>query len=182
MASFGSLRRLGSAPPSSSGSQSTSAELRAEDIFASYPSAIAALCAQTVEGPVGFVVTSFAAGISFDPPMAVFSAQSSSRTWQTLRRAPILGVSVLGHDQQQTCHQLASRTRDRFETLNYSVTGAGAVLLADSPLHLECEVISETPAGDHHVVLLKVLGAQVDSAASPLVYRSRGFHHLVAAG
>ncbi len=176
MAAFGSLRS--SAETTGLGA----AAMQAEDVFASYPSAIAALCAQTADGPVGFVVTSFAAGVSFDPPMAIFSAQNSSRTWQALRGAPSIGVSVLGHDQQHACYQLASRSRDRFAKLDYSVTDAGAVLLAESPLRMECEVMSETPAGDHQMVLLKVLGAQVDPESSPLVYRSKGFHHLIAAG
>lgn len=184
MDSFGSLSAPAAGMPAGAqaGESVGFAEGEAQDIFASYPSAVAALSAQTASGPVGFVVTSFTAGISFDPPMAIFSAQNSSQTWKILREAPSIGVSILGSDQQHACYQLASRSKNRFEHLQYRVTSSGAVLLADSPLHLECEVLSETPAGDHQVVLLEVKGAEVRADVSPLVYRSRGFHHLVAAG
>ncbi|MGJ9373501.1 flavin reductase family protein [Nesterenkonia sp. CF4.4] len=179
IAGFGTL--TGAVPDGRSAGSGLAAD-QAREVFASYPSGVAALCAQTAQGPVGFVVTSFTAGVSYDPPMVAFSAQNSSRTWQALRGARRIGVSVLGDAQQKACRQLASRTGDRFANLPHHVTGSGAVLLEDSPLRMDCQVLSETPAGDHQVVLLQVHGAQVQEHLSPMVYRSRSFHHIIAAG
>lgn len=151
-----------------------------KDEFVSYPSAVVALCAETPEGPVGFVVTSFATGVSFDPPMVMFSAQRASRTWAELRVVPRIGVSVLGHEHQATCYQLASRSRDRFTGLDLVTTEGGAIFLQDAPLQMECEVAGEFPAGDHDVVTLRVHETVETPEVAPLIYRSREFHQLSA--
>jgi len=56
------------------------------------------------------------------------------------------------------------------------------VLIDGAPLRLDCVVHREVPAGDHVVVILQVLGAEVDRAASPLVYHDTAFHSLQPIG
>ncbi|WP_238385086.1 flavin reductase family protein [Nesterenkonia muleiensis] len=146
--------------------------------FSAFPSGIAALCAQVNGEPAGFVVTSFAVGASFEPPMVMFSVQDSSRTWPMLRTAQRIGASVLSSEHQIACRQLSSRTRDRFAGLEFTVTAQDALLLNDSPMWLECEVLSETPAGDHRVVVMRVRGLDTRPDIQPLIYRAHRFHRL----
>jgi flavin reductase (DIM6/NTAB) family NADH-FMN oxidoreductase RutF len=156
--------------------------------FAVFPSGVAALAATRPSGPDGrsgpsgpdgMVVSSFTVGASFDPPMVTFSARDDSATWARLREAPTLGVSVLAADQGELCRRLSSRTRSaRFADVEFTTTPDGAVLVTGAPLRLECVVHREVPAGDHVVVILQVLGAEVDGSASPLVYHDTAFHSL----
>lgn len=146
--------------------------------FGAFPSGIAALCARVDGVPVGFVVTSFAVGASFEPPMVMFSVQDASRTWPMLRAAQRIGASVLSSEHQIACRQLSSRTRDRFAGLELTVTSQGALLLNESPMWLECEVLSETPAGDHRVVVMRVHGLDARPDIPPLIYRAHRFHRL----
>jgi flavin reductase (DIM6/NTAB) family NADH-FMN oxidoreductase RutF len=151
--------------------------------FAVFPSGVAALAATGADGPDGMVVSSFTVGASFDPPMVTFSARDDSATWARLRGAPTLGVSVLAADQGGLCRRLSSRTRaTRFVGVDHTTTAAGAVLVTGAPLRLECVVHREVPAGDHVVVILQVLGAEVDGTASPLVYHDTAFHSLQPLG
>lgn len=151
--------------------------------FAVFPSGVAALAASGPDGPDGMVVSSFTVGASFDPPMVTFAARNDSETWARLRHARSLGVSVLAADQGGLCRQLSSRTRSaRFADVAYSTTGEGAVLVAGAPLRLECVVHREVPAGDHVVVILQVLGAEVDASTPPLVYHDTAFHSLQPIG
>jgi flavin reductase (DIM6/NTAB) family NADH-FMN oxidoreductase RutF len=147
--------------------------------FGGFPSGVAALCA-TVDGkPVGLVASSFSVGVSYSPPMVMFSVQNSSTTWPELARAARIGVSILGREQADTCLQLASRDRDaRFSGVETTVSEGGALFLDAATMWLECEVVSTTPAGDHQVVVLQVHGLSVDDGGDPLVYRQRAFHGL----
>jgi len=148
--------------------------------FSRFPSGIAALCAIVDGERAGLVATSFSVGVSFDPPLVMFSVQNSSTTWPRLRGADRLGVSVLGGGQSETALRLASRTRDRFDGVGTATTASGAVLIEGAAVWMECAVLSETPAGDHHVVLLQVEAIRVEHDIEPLVYHASTFRRLSA--
>jgi flavin reductase (DIM6/NTAB) family NADH-FMN oxidoreductase RutF len=151
------------------------AELRAA--FARFPSGLAALSAVIDGSPTGLVASSFSVGVSFDPPIVLFSVQNSSTTWPVLRTAPTIGVSVLGKDHAKVAGQLASRSGDRFAGLDTIVTDTGSLFIGGSSLLLDCEILSETPAGDHHIILLEVTSLKVE-AEEPLVYHGSAFRQL----
>ncbi|TDT33579.1 flavin reductase (DIM6/NTAB) family NADH-FMN oxidoreductase RutF [Naumannella halotolerans] len=140
-------------------------------MFAQHPDGITAVAA-CPDGatPVGMVVTSFSVGISFDPPLVLFSAQSSSRTWRQLAGASRLGVSVLAAQHAVAVRQLASRSGDRFAGIDIHRTESGAVFVDGARLWLECSIYSETEVGDHRLVLLEVHSASSHRTAAPLIY------------
>jgi flavin reductase (DIM6/NTAB) family NADH-FMN oxidoreductase RutF len=149
--------------------------------FGLFPSGVAALSAIIDGEPTGLVASSFSVGVSFDPPLVLFSVQNQSSTWPRLRTAPRIGVSILGSDHRETCMQLASRNGDRFKGLETSITTAGALFIGGSSLWMDCEIVSETPAGDHKIVLLEVKSLKVESTMEPLIYHNAQFRALAGA-
>jgi flavin reductase (DIM6/NTAB) family NADH-FMN oxidoreductase RutF len=155
----------------------TPRELRAA--FSRYPTGVVALCAEVDGDPTGLVATSFGVGTSFDPPLATFAVQQSSTTWPTLRRADIIGVSVLADDQQEACLQMSSRTADRFAGLELArCERDDALLVTGAAMWLECRIHAEIPAGDHTLVVLEVRAIRVHDDRSPLVYHAMAFRGL----
>ncbi|PRY68355.1 flavin reductase (DIM6/NTAB) family NADH-FMN oxidoreductase RutF [Glaciihabitans tibetensis] len=150
-----------------------------ETAFAGFPSGVAALTALVDGVPTGLVATSFTVGISFDPPLVLFSVRNSSTTWPVLRRAVRIGVSVLGSEHEAACMQLASRDRDRFAGLATETTADGAIFLHDSVMWLDCHISVEIPAGDHSVIVLAVQSVKHAAGVEPLIYHSRTFRKLV---
>ncbi|WP_213815470.1 flavin reductase family protein [Glaciihabitans sp. dw_435] len=155
------------------------AEIRAA--FGRFPSGIAALCADIDGVPTGLVATSFSVGVSYDPPLVLFSVQNSSTTWPVLREAGRIGVSILGSEHAAIAMQLASRKGDRFAGIETMGSDDGAIFIHGSPLWMECEIVSETPAGDHKIVLLEVKALRVEDQTEPLIYHSAAFRNLAAA-
>ncbi|WP_245559151.1 flavin reductase family protein [Microbacterium indicum] len=145
-----------------------------------YPSGVAALCANVDGEPVGMVASSFTVGVSYDPPLVMFSVQRSSSTWPRLIRSPRIGISVLGDGQADACMRLASRSGDRFAGLDVAESFDGSIFLNGSPMWFDCSVESTTPAGDHEIVLLRVHAMAEAADSSPLVYHGRRFHSLSA--
>lgn len=74
-----------------------SAQIKA--VFNGFPAAVGALAALVDGQPHGLVATSVTVGVSYDPPMVLFSVSNDSTTWPRLRRARRIGISVLGEDQ-----------------------------------------------------------------------------------
>ncbi|MCU1530356.1 MAG: oxidoreductase [Frondihabitans sp.] len=152
-----------------------------KDAFGAFPSGVAALCAEIDGVKVGMVASSFSVGVSFAPPMVMFSVQNSSSTWPVLKKARRIGISILGSAHDATCYQLSSRKGDRFAGLDIHGAASGAIFVHDAAVWLECEVRSEVPAGDHHVVVLEVTSVRVGEGQEPLVYHGTRFRQLLAA-
>jgi flavin reductase (DIM6/NTAB) family NADH-FMN oxidoreductase RutF len=146
--------------------------------FGAFPSGIAALAAEVDGVRVGMVSSSFSVGVSFDPPMVMFSVQNSSTTWPVLKQADSIGISILGSAHDEACYQLSSRKRDRFAGLDLHQPDSGAVFVNDAAVWLECVVRSEIPAGDHHVVVLEVTAVRVAADQDPLIYHGSRFRQL----
>ncbi len=144
-----------------------------------FPSGVAALCSTVNGKPEGIVASSFTVGVSLDPPLVMFAVKKTSRTWPVLRRAQRIGVSILASGHEDVCLQIASKSADRFTGLGLQATEAGALLLEDAALWLECSVEQEMPAGDHDVVLLRVHATSTqDDSPDPLVFHRSTFHRL----
>lgn len=151
---------------------------RLRSVFAHFPSGLAALAAEVNGRPFGLVASSFSVGASFDPPMVMFSVQNSSVTWPVLRTAGTIGISILSDRHADAGLQLSSRTGDRFSGLRVTVAPSGSVFLDDVPLALDCLVHSETPIGDHSVVVLEVIAFRTNPHVEPLVYHGKAFRSL----
>ncbi|KTS11910.1 flavin reductase family protein [Microbacterium testaceum] len=158
----------------------------AEDVeaaFAHVPAGVAAVAAVVDGVDTVMIVSSFAAGISYAPPMVSFAVQRSSTTWPDLSRARLLGVSVLGEEHAEKTRQLASRDRARrLDDVPFATTETGAILLAGSPVWLECTVAHRYPAGDHELIVLRVESVVPHSDRAPIVWHRRRAHTLRDAG
>jgi flavin reductase (DIM6/NTAB) family NADH-FMN oxidoreductase RutF len=64
---------------------------------------------------------------------------------------------------------------DKLALMEWTTGGAGTPLLREALAWFECQVVGEHPAGDHVLVLGKVIdGKLMDSKAEPMGYRETG--------
>ncbi|MEZ0492221.1 flavin reductase family protein [Kineococcus sp. TBRC 1896] len=147
--------------------------------FARFPSGVAALSALVHEAPVVVLASSFQVGISLTPPLVLFAVQHGSFSWSQLRTAPRIGVSVLASAHRPSVPTLTRKDLSaRFDGLETEVAATGAHYLSGAAAWMECSVHSETAAGDHDVVVLRVhdLGHAAD--VDPLVWHGSTFRTL----
>lgn len=142
-------------------------------VFGACPASVIAVCGMASGERVGMAVSTFIP-VSLTPPLVAVCVQHSSRTWPVLRRIPVLGLSVLAHQHEQAARALAARTGDRFSEIATSVTGT-AVHIEGSVAQLTCSIDSETTAGDHVLVVLRVHAARSTADTDPLVFHRSGF-------
>jgi flavin reductase (DIM6/NTAB) family NADH-FMN oxidoreductase RutF len=146
-------------------------------LFGRFPTGVTALCAMDGDRPIGMTASAFVA-ISLNPALVSVCIKHGSWTWQQLRAQERVGISFLGRDHAAAARQLAQRGDDRFQGLDYEVTGDGALFLAGATAWLECAVEQEIAAGDHDIVLFRLYRASVTEAVMPLVFHSSDFHTL----
>jgi flavin reductase (DIM6/NTAB) family NADH-FMN oxidoreductase RutF len=145
--------------------------------FGCYPSGVTAICALIDDEPVGMAASSFTS-VSLDPPLVLVCIQNSSATWRKLRKAQRIGVSVLGEEHDRACSQLATKSSDRFESLEWFTTHGGAVLLEGAAVSLDCSVVEEIVAGDHQLVLLRIEELKFQPTVNPLVFHGSRLRKL----
>ncbi|MEU6143046.1 flavin reductase family protein [Streptomyces sp. NPDC047081] len=124
---------------------------------------------------VGMTATAFMS-VSLDPPLVLVSLRNGSRMDDLLDEQPLWAVSVLSESQRHIAGRFAMKGRisDRllFEDIPY-VRGkaTGAPLVGGALATLECRTEQRVIAGDHTLVIGRVLTADVPSAdGGPLAY------------
>lgn len=113
--------------------------------------------------------------VSLDPPLVLICVETEARFAQAVLDSGVWGISVLAHHARPAAAWLATRGRplhgqlDRIPHRRGPITGVA--LLRDSLATLECRTSQVVEAGDHHVLIADVLGADlVEHADEALLY------------
>ncbi|WP_328915305.1 MULTISPECIES: flavin reductase family protein [unclassified Streptomyces] len=133
---------------------------------------------------VGMTATAFMS-VSLEPPLVLASVRAGSRMDELLERQPRWAASVLSESQRHIAGRFAMRGRisDRllFEDISYyRGQESGAPVLGGALATVECETEQRVEAGDHTLVIGRVLTARTPSAdGGPLTY-FRGRYRFLA--
>jgi 3-hydroxy-9,10-secoandrosta-1,3,5(10)-triene-9,17-dione monooxygenase reductase component len=120
--------------------------------------------------PVGFTCQSFAS-VSLDPPLILFCADHRGRSWPRIRASGRFSVSVLAEDQGEVCARFGSGAGRKFDGLAWEESPWGTPVIAGVLLRVECAVQDVHVAGDHDVVIGRVLGVDLPTGArEPLIF------------
>lgn len=134
----------------------------------------------TAPGPVGMACNSFTS-VSLDPPLVSFCAGNASETWPGIREAHRFAVNVLSEAQHELGHRFAAKGINRFEGVPWHPSSGGSPLLDEALAWLDCRIEAEHAAGDHTIVIGRVLELDVAGAGSPLVFFRGDFGALARA-
>lgn len=118
--------------------------------------------------PVGFACQSFTS-VSLDPPLVLFCAASTGRSWPRMQAAGVFSVNVLAEDQLDMCKVFASGSDDKFAGLAWRSTPWGPSL-DDVLATVHCTIETVHQAGDHDVVIGRVHELVSHRDAAPLVF------------
>lgn len=119
--------------------------------------------------PVGFACQSFAA-VSLQPPLVLFCPSRASRSWAAIERAGRFGVNVLAHAQAEVSAAFGSGRPDRFEAVGWTSSSFGVPILDGVLAWIEATVEAVHEAGDHYVVIGRVVGLGGDDDRPPLLF------------
>ena len=115
---------------------------------------------------------------SFDPLLLVLSVNPGNATWPLMQQSRRCAVNVLKTGQLDLARHFGTtsgRDIDKMSTVRTTVVADDALVLSDAAAWLDCRVEQHIPAGDHLVVIARVVaGDVIDAAAVPLRYSETG--------
>lgn len=140
------------------------------DAMGCFATGITIVTALDAEGtPVGLTANSFTS-VSLEPPLLLVCIANTAGTAPVLRDAVHFGVNVLQIGQQPTSNRFASRGEDRFANQPWAPGETGVPLLGSSLVSFECQLESLHEAGDHFILVGRVVRAQFEPHRDPLLY------------
>ena len=151
-----------------------------KNALASWASGVTVLTTEH-EGQVYGITASSFSTLSMDPLLVLVCIQNGNHLERMVPASGKFAVSVLASDQGAVSNHFAVSGRDPgpeldgFETFTDQT---GCPIVTGSIAHLDCELESVLPGGDHVIALGRVVGAASDPKKEPLLYFRRDYHGL----
>ena len=117
---------------------------------------------------VGFAAQSFVS-LSLDPPLIAICPARTSTSWPRIRATGHFCINVLADDQEAVSEEFAQS--GRAADVPWYTNATTAPILDGAIAYVECALNAEHDAGDHTVVIGRVLAFEtLRPAALPLIY------------
>jgi 3-hydroxy-9,10-secoandrosta-1,3,5(10)-triene-9,17-dione monooxygenase reductase component len=146
---------------------------RFRDVLGRFCTGVTVVTSSTDGEPVGMTCQSFSS-VSLDPPLVLFCPAKTSRAWPVMQRAGHFCVNLLSHDQLELSNGFAAKGTDKFAGVRWRPSATGAPLLDGVLGWVDCTIYAVHEAGDHYVVIGRVMDVGVEEAPHPLLfYRGR---------
>jgi 3-hydroxy-9,10-secoandrosta-1,3,5(10)-triene-9,17-dione monooxygenase reductase component len=153
--------------------ETVAAARRFRDVLGRFASGVTVVTGTSNDEPVGLTCQSFSS-VSLDPPLVLFIPAKTSRAWPLIQRSGKFCVNFLAADQAELSNTMASRGIDKFGEVKWTPSpGTGSPMLAGALAHVDCTIHSVHEAGDHYVVIGRVLDLITDEPATtddPLLF------------
>lgn len=144
-------------------------------VLGQYPTGVCVITADTPSaGRAGMVIGSFTS-VSLDPPLVAFFPARTSTTWPKISEAGRFCVNILGADQEEVCRTFFAGSGDKFANIATRPAGSGSPIIEGALAWIDCEIEKVEDAGDHFMVMGRVLDLATSSQQLPLVFFQGGY-------
>jgi flavin reductase (DIM6/NTAB) family NADH-FMN oxidoreductase RutF len=123
--------------------------------------------------PVGFTCQAFMS-LSIDPPFVGVAPARTSTSWPRIARAGAFCINVLSDRQEDLCRGFAVSGGKKFEGVDWRPAPAtGSPLVEGSLAWIDCHLELVHDAGDHELIIGRVLDLGTAEGNPLLFFRSR---------
>jgi flavin reductase (DIM6/NTAB) family NADH-FMN oxidoreductase RutF len=120
--------------------------------------------------PIGMTANSLSS-VSLHPPLISVCVDREADMHDIILQADRFVVNVLSGRQEALARRFADKQVDRFDGVGYQLSPDGLILLDGALGHIECHRHAQYQAGDHTIVLGKVVGGETGDGRPLLYYR-----------
>ncbi|MDA8290790.1 MAG: flavin reductase family protein [Actinomycetota bacterium] len=122
--------------------------------------------------PVGFTCQSFVP-LSLSPPLVALASAKTSTSWPRMAASGSFCVNVLGRDQVDLAEAFAVSGGDKFAGVAWGRAATGAPVLEGAVAYVDCSLVVAHDAGDHELVVGRVVDTGWREAPPLVYYRGR---------
>ncbi|MFJ6901997.1 flavin reductase family protein [Streptomyces hokutonensis] len=119
--------------------------------------------------PTGLTCQSFSS-LSVEPPLVLVCIGLGSTSWPLIEPTGRFGISILAEEQQDVCAALGRRSEDKFASIPWRAGESGSVYIEGALATIDCRIAAIHEAGDHRVVIGRVMDLEVREDGAPLLF------------
>ncbi len=124
---------------------------------------------------LGFTAQAFTS-VSLQPPLVAMCPARTTASWARMRDGGVFCANILSEDQEALCRAFATKGADKFHGVGWRPSHrTGSPVLADVLAWVDCAVEAEHEAGDHLIVVGRVVDLAVETHALPLLFYRGGY-------
>lgn len=139
-----------------------------------FATGVIVVTAQDEEGnKVGMTANSFTS-VSLDPPLVLWCIDKRANSYAVFNKVKHFAVNILAVDQIDISNNFARSKEDRFKDITYKEGIGRSLLIDDVSAQFECELMEQIDAGDHIILLGKVISFN-DFGRVPLLYHQGAY-------
>lgn len=147
-------------------------------VFGSFATGVAVIGARGANGEMAGMTVNSLTSVSMDPPLVLFCPSRSLSAFGVYASAQYFSVSILPEQCEAVSNHFARSGSDKWNAIPHSVGPYGSPFLDQVLAAMECEIASRYPAGDHVIVLGRVLQLMVSAAEDPLIFFRSTYRQL----
>lgn len=136
---------------------------------------------EDAKAPIGITVNSFSS-VSLDPPLVLWCLDKKSDTLAIFQKATHFTVNVLREEHTEVSSRLAKKGDHSLEGIELLDSESGIPALKEALAHFECEIDARHDAGDHVIMVGRVLKFDYVDDGRPLLYHRGGYNFLPPVG
>ena len=128
----------------------------------------------------GMTVSAFAS-VSLEPLLILVSVERSTVMHELVLQSGAFALSILGERSEGTARFFADNARleaPEFHEGGYRIGTTGSPILNQATAFIEATIYSTHEAGDHTIIVGKVVTVEVVSEEEPLLYYRSGYRQL----
>jgi flavin reductase (DIM6/NTAB) family NADH-FMN oxidoreductase RutF len=142
-----------------------------------FATGVAVITVTAADGrPHGMTANSLAS-VSLRPPLVSLAIDHRAELHQHITRRDVFVANILSSHQEALSRRFADPHDDRFDGVGYTVSRNGGILLDGALAHIECIRHDMLEAGDHTIVIGRVVGGAARDGR-PLLYYRGGYGAL----
>jgi len=126
--------------------------------------------------PHGLTVSSFTS-VSLEPPLVLICLGHAVTMIDSFRASKYFGINILATGQQEISERFARKGFDRFNGLAWTPGTTGVPFIPGALAAIECEIEQRVTAGDHDVLIGRMLRAQV-TEGEPLLHFAGAYREI----
>jgi flavin reductase (DIM6/NTAB) family NADH-FMN oxidoreductase RutF len=149
------------------------------DALGCFATGVTVVTCQTPAGPVGITVNSFTS-VSLEPPLVSWCLDREATVFDAFSACSHFAVNVLEETQRHLSVRFAAPAENGFDGLAWDEWETGAPILHGVLASFDCRVEARHEAGDHVLLIGRVLRLSSRATGSPLIYL-RGRYRGVSA-
>jgi flavin reductase (DIM6/NTAB) family NADH-FMN oxidoreductase RutF len=134
-----------------------------------FATGVTIITARAADGrPIGLTCNSFSS-VSLEPPLVQWSIAKTSRNHELMRLVSHFAVHILDVSQGDLCRCFSAKEGDRFGNVELEVGLYDLPLLRRHHARFECETYARHEAGDHTIIIGRVLRLS-EQEGEPLIF------------